>query len=118
MISQADARLISKAGSLQATVRFIPQRTDQGVNAPEQHGTDEAMNDMTGTLGRLGGSRRRLSMPSLANGGGAPGLVGPLPLAVVLPWKISTTSAVLRFVVHRLMLSSIVTLIATFSFVA
>jgi hypothetical protein len=31
---------------------------------------------------------------------------------------ISTTSAIFRFAVHRLMLSSIVTLIAIFSFVA
>jgi len=37
---------------------------------------------------------------------------------VVLPWMISMTSAVLRFAVQRLMLSSIVILIATFSLVA
>jgi hypothetical protein len=36
----------------------------------------------------------------------------------VLPWMTSTTSAVLRFAVRRLMLSSVVALIATFSFVA
>ena len=36
---------------------------------------------------------------------------------VVLPWMISMTSAVLRFAVHRLMLSSIVLLMATFSLV-
>ena len=82
MISQADARLISRAISLQAAVSFIPQRTDQGENAPEQHETDDAMTDMTGTLGRLRGPRRRLSMPLLAKGGGALSLAGPLLLAL------------------------------------
>jgi predicted ferric reductase len=82
MISQADARLISRAISLQAAVSFIPQRTDQGENAPEQHETDDAMTDMTGTLGRLRGTRRRLSMPLLAKGGGALSLAGPLLLAL------------------------------------